>query len=52
MGLTYPAGPIIDKNSKSGDPFKFKFTKPKVSELNFSFSGLKTGFIRFIEKES
>tara|TARA_B100000767_G_scaffold254308_1_gene259591 strand:- start:1859 stop:2866 length:1008 start_codon:yes stop_codon:yes gene_type:complete len=52
MGLTYPAGPIIDKNSKSGDPFKFKFTKPKVSELNFSFSGLKTGFLRFIEKES
>jgi N6-L-threonylcarbamoyladenine synthase len=52
MGLNYPAGPIIDKNSKLGDFDKFKFTKPKVDDLNFSFSGLKTGFLRFIEKES
>jgi N6-L-threonylcarbamoyladenine synthase len=52
MGLPYPAGPIIDKKSKLGDSYKFKFTKPKVDDLNFSFSGLKTGFLRFIEKES
>ena len=52
MGLSYPAGPIIDKNSKLGDSTKFKFTKPKVGQLDFSFSGLKTGFLRFIEKES
>ena len=52
MGLPYPAGPIIDKKSKLGDSDKFKFTKPKVDDLNFSFSGLKTGFLRFIEKES
>ncbi len=52
MGLSYPAGSTIDKYSKLGDPLKFKFTKPKVSNLNFSFSGLKTGFLRFIEKES
>lgn len=52
MGLSYPAGSTIDKYSKLGDSLKFKFTKPKVSNLNFSFSGLKTGFLRFIEKES
>ena len=52
MGLSYPAGPIIDKNSKLGNSLKFVFTKPKVEGLNFSFSGLKTGFLRFIEKES
>ena len=52
MGLSYPAGPIIDKNSKLGNSLKFVFTKPKVEGLNFSISGLKTGFLRFIEKES
>ena len=52
IGLPYPAGPIIDKNSELGDPKKFTFTKPKVADLNFSFSGLKTGFLRFVEKES
>ena len=51
IGLGYPAGPLIDKNAKKGDPNKFIFTKPKVEKLNFSFSGLKTGFMRFIEKE-
>ena len=42
MGLEYPAGPLIDKNSLMGDPNKFKFTVPKVEGLDFSFSGLKT----------
>ena len=51
MGLSYPAGPLVDKNSKLGDAEKFKFTKPKVAGLNFSFSGLKTGFHRFIENK-
>ena len=44
MGLTYPAGSIIDKYSKLGDPLKYKFTKPEVGGLNYSFSGLKTFF--------
>ena len=50
MGLEYPAGPLIDKNSLIGNPNKFKFTVPKVEGLNFSFSGLKTNFKRCVEK--
>ena len=50
MGLEYPAGPLIDKNSLKGDPNKFKFTVPKVEGLDFSFSGLKTNFKRCVEK--
>ena len=52
IGLDYPSGPIIDKMSRKGDSNAFKFTKPKVDGLNFSFSGLKTGFMNFIKKES
>lgn len=52
LGLPYPAGPIIDKNSKAGNSIKHTFTKPKVGGLNYSFSGLKTGFLRYIEKET
>jgi N6-L-threonylcarbamoyladenine synthase len=51
IGLKYPAGPEIDKLSKKGNPNKFSFTKPKVSGLNFSFSGLKTNFLNFINKK-
>lgn len=51
MGLDYPSGPIIDKLAKEGNPEKFKFSKPKVDELNFSFSGLKTAILYFIQKE-
>lgn len=52
IGLKYPAGPQIDKLSKNGDPHKYSFTKPKVDGLNFSFSGLKTNFLNFINKET
>ena len=48
LGFEYPAGPKIDEKSKDGDPYKFKFTKPNVTGLNFSFSGLKTNFKNFI----
>ena len=51
MNLDYPAGPKIDKLSKDGDPNKFKFSKPTVKDLNFSFSGLKTNFKNFIIKQ-
>ena len=51
MNLDYPAGPKIDKLSKDGDPNKFKFSKPSVKDLNFSFSGLKTNFKNFIIKQ-
>ncbi len=48
IGLGYPGGPMIDKNAKLGNPKKFKFTQPRVGELDFSFSGLKTAFLYFI----
>ena len=51
LGLGYPAGPEIDKRAKLGNPKAFKFTKPKVKGLNFSFSGLKTGILYFIQKK-
>ncbi len=52
LNLPYPGGPIIDKYAASGNPLKFKFTKPQIPDLNFSFSGLKTGFMNFINNES
>lgn len=51
LGLGYPAGPEIDKRAKLGNPKAFKFTKPKVDGLNFSFSGLKTAILYFIQKK-
>ena len=42
LGLPYPAGPHLDKESKSGDIKKYSFTNLKVEDLNYSFSGLKT----------
>ena len=48
LGFEYPSGPKIDKKAKDGDPSKFKFTKPNVADLDFSFSGLKTNFKNFI----
>ena len=51
LGLGYPAGPEIDKRAKLGNPKAFKFTKPKVAGLNFSFSGLKTAILYFVQKQ-
>ena len=50
LGLPYPGGPLVDKYAQLGDPNKFSFTKPKVGDLDFSFSGLKTGILYFIQK--
>lgn len=52
LGLGYPAGPEIDKRAQLGNPKAYKFTKPKVDGLNFSFSGLKTAVLYFIQKET
>ena len=52
LGLNYPAGPEMDKLAQKGDAHKFSFTKPKVDGLDFSFSGLKTGILYFIQKET
>ena len=51
LGLQYPGGPLIDKYAKLGNPKAFSFTKPKVGDLDFSFSGLKTGILYFIQKQ-
>jgi N6-L-threonylcarbamoyladenine synthase len=51
LGLGYPAGPEIDKRAKLGNSKAFKFTKPKVAGLNFSFSGLKTAILYFVQKQ-
>ena len=51
LGLKYPGGPLIDKHAKLGNPKAFPFTKPKVGDLDFSFSGLKTGVLYFIQKQ-
>ena len=51
LGLGYPAGPEIDKRAKLGNPKAYKFTKPNVDGLNFSFSGLKTAILYFIQRE-
>lgn len=52
MNLPYPAGPEIDKLAKLGDPKKFEFAKPNVKGLDFSFSGLKTSVLYFLQKQT
>ncbi|MCD0474555.1 tRNA (adenosine(37)-N6)-threonylcarbamoyltransferase complex transferase subunit TsaD [Flavobacterium sp. EDS] len=51
LGLPYPGGPLIDKYAQLGNPKAFPFTKPKVPGLDFSFSGLKTAILYFIQKK-
>jgi len=50
LGFSYPGGPLIDKYAQEGNPKAFVFTKPKVEGLNFSFSGLKTQIMYFLQK--
>lgn len=45
MGLPYPGGPHIDRLAAEGNPKKFKFSKPRIPGLDYSFSGLKTSFL-------
>jgi len=51
LGLPYPGGPFVDKYARLGNPNAFEFSKPKMADLNFSFSGLKTGILYFIQKK-
>lgn len=51
IGLPYPGGPLIDKYAKLGDADKFHFNKPQIPDFNYSFSGLKTSILYFIQKE-
>ena len=52
LGLGYPAGPEFDNRAQLGNPKAFQFTKPKVDGLNFSFSGLKTAVLYFVQRET
>lgn len=51
LGLPYPGGPLVDKYAQQGNPKAFAFTKPKAPNLDFSFSGLKTAILYFIQKQ-
>lgn len=51
IGLPYPGGPLIDKYAKDGNQNAFVFAEPKVDEFNYSFSGLKTSVLYFVQKE-
>ena len=48
MGLGYPGGPVIDNLAAKGDPTRFKFAKPRVGGLDYSFSGVKTSLLYFV----
>lgn len=52
LGLPYPGGPLIDKYAATGDPHKFDFPIPNVKDLDFSFSGLKTNILYFIQRQT
>jgi N6-L-threonylcarbamoyladenine synthase len=52
LGLPYPGGPLIDKHAANGNPHTFKFAEPKIGGLDFSFSGLKTSILYFLQKET
>ena len=49
LGLSYPGGPLIDKYAKDGDPNRFQFPEPQILGLDFSFSGLKTSILYFLQ---
>jgi len=51
LGLPYPGGPLIDKHAKQGDAQAFYFPEPQIPDFNFSFSGLKTSVLYFLQKE-
>ena len=51
MGLPYPGGPHIDRLAQEGDAQRFKFAKPRIPNLDYSFSGLKTSFLYTLRDE-
>lgn len=51
MSLPYPGGPVIEKLASQGDPKRFRFAKPSVAALDYSFSGLKTSFLYFLRDQ-
>ena len=51
LGLSYPGGPLLDRYAQKGNPKAYKFPKPKVNPMDFSFSGLKTAVLYFVQRE-
>jgi N6-L-threonylcarbamoyladenine synthase len=49
LGLPYPGGPLIDRHAATGNPKAFPFPKPNIPDLNYSFSGLKTAYLYFVQ---
>ena len=52
LGLPYPGGPMIDKLAKDRDPLRFKFAEPQIKGYDYSFSGLKTSILYFIQAQT
>jgi len=52
LNLPYPGGPLIDKYANEGNPDRFEFPMVEMKGLNFSFSGIKTAFLYFLQKET
>lgn len=52
LGLPYPGGPLIDKYAQEGDPLRFHFPEPQIEGLDFSFSGVKTSILYFLQKQT
>jgi N6-L-threonylcarbamoyladenine synthase len=52
IGLPYPGGPLVDKLAQTGNPNRFEFAKPVVGGYDFSFSGLKTSVLYFLQKQT
>lgn len=50
LGFPYPGGPLVDKHAKLGNPNAFTFSKPQIEGYNYSFSGLKTSVLYFLQK--
>ncbi len=51
LGLPYPGGPLVDKYAKEGDPLKFKFPISEMKDFDFSFSGVKTSILYFLQAQ-
>jgi N6-L-threonylcarbamoyladenine synthase len=52
LGLPYPGGPLIDKYAREGNPAAYTFPEPQIPGLNFSFSGLKTAILYFLQEQT
>jgi len=52
LGLPYPGGPLLDRIAATGNPQAFSFPEPRVPGLSFSFSGLKTAILYFLQEQT